>query len=107
MDIDDRARIFAEKFAYDEEMAFRIESRACRLFGLWVAQEMGLEKEDAQTYARDIVATNMDEPGRDDVMRKVGRDLKAKGKTVSDHLLHRRMEDCLTQARTQIMEENA
>lgn len=105
MDMHDRARLFGEKFANDQEMAFRLESRACRLFGLWAAEEMGLEKGDAQTYARDVVASNMDEPGLDDVLRKVRKDLIEKNKSISDHILHRRLEECMTQAHAQIMEE--
>lgn len=105
MDLTERARIFAEKFAHDQEVSFLIESRACRLFGLWVAENMNLEKSDAQTYARDLVATNMDEPGLDDVLRKARKDLENKGLSVSDHLLRVHLDECLTQARLQIMEE--
>jgi hypothetical protein len=105
MDITERGRVFAEKYAHDMEMYFRVESRACRLFGQWIAEKMSLEKSDAQTYARDMVAANMEEPGLDDVVRKALKDLEAKGLSVPERALRVELESCLDRARVQVMEE--
>ena len=31
------------------------EARCCKLFGLWVAEQLGLEGADAETYAKSVV----------------------------------------------------
>ncbi|HRC26192.1 MAG TPA: DUF1476 domain-containing protein [Alphaproteobacteria bacterium] len=105
MDITERGRVFSEKYAHDQEVLFRVESRACRLFGEWVAEKMSLEKGDAQTYSRDMVAANMEEPGLDDVVRKAIKDLETKGISVSERSLRTELESCLDRARAQVMEE--
>lgn len=103
--IDDRKRVFEDKYARDQEFAFRVESRASRLIGLWVAEKIGLSGDDAATYAREVVSANLDEPGLDDVLRKVRGDLDAKGIALSDHLLRKQMDALLEQAKDQIFEE--
>ena len=61
--MDDRKSAFENKFAHDQELAFRVEARACKLFGLWLAEKMGLSDEESLVYAKTIVAANLDEPG--------------------------------------------
>lgn len=89
-DFEDRELAFERKYANDQETLFRIEARACKLLGLWVAQEMGLQGDAAATYAGDLVSHNLKEPGLNDVISKVKADLSAKGKsgdTAEDMLL--------------------
>lgn len=103
--IDERKKAFEEKFARDQELAFRVESRASRLIGLWVAEKLGLSGDDAKTYARDVISANLDEPGLEDVFRKIKGDLVSKNITISDHVLRKQMEQCLDDARNQLLSE--
>lgn len=105
MSLDDRKDAFEKKYAHDQELMFRVEARTCKLFGLWVAGEIGLNGDDAETYAKTVVAANLEEAGFDDVKRKVVPDLQAKGKDVSDHLLDRKLEECFEEARRQLIPE--
>ena len=103
---EDRKDAFEKKFAHDEELAFKVEARTCKLFGLWVAQQMGIEGADAETYAKEVVGANLEEPGFDDVKRKVVPDMKARGLDVSDHMIDSMLEKFVEEAKIQIMEAN-
>jgi hypothetical protein len=102
---DDRKDAFEKKYAHDQEMAFKAEARCSKLFGLWVAEQLGMTGDDAAAYAKTVVAANLDEPGFDDVKRKVVGDLKNAGKDLSDHVLNVKLNECLAMAREQLMKE--
>ena len=102
---EDRKDTFENKYAHDQEIMFRVEARACKLFGLWAADQMGLSGPDAETYAREVVAANLEESGFEDVKRKVIPDLKEKAVEISDHLLDRQLEKCMDEAKIQIMND--
>jgi hypothetical protein len=103
--MDDREKAFESKYAYDREVMFKIEARACKLFGLWIASELGLGEEEAKSFAADVVGANLDEPGFDDVMRMVRGFLDSKGATLSDDQLETKLGECMEEARGQITGE--
>lgn len=104
---DERKDAYEKKFAHDEELNFRVEARCCKLFGLWAAEQLGLEPSDAETYAREVVASNLEEPGFDDVKRKVAPDFQAKSLNISDHVIDSMLEKFMNEAKSQIMAEVA
>ncbi|AEP10168.1 DUF1476 domain-containing protein [Micavibrio aeruginosavorus] len=101
----DRKDAFENKFAHDEGLRFRVEARTCKLFGLWVAEQLGLNGADATTYAGEVVAANLEEAGFDDVKRKVRPDIDAKGLDISDHMLDTMLDQFAQTAKEQIMAE--
>jgi hypothetical protein len=101
----DRENAFENKFAHDKQMDFKIEARAVKLFGLWIAEKLGLSGEAAAAYAADAISTNLDEPGFNDVLRKVRTDLDTKKVAVSDHALQTELNKNLERARIQILSE--
>lgn len=106
-DFNDRRRSFESSYSYDSELRFKVEARASKLIGLWAAEQMGLDNEAAELYAREVVSANLEEPGFDDVKRKVQGDFVKQGVEVSDHTLDVQIEEANEQAKTQIMEEGA
>jgi hypothetical protein len=104
--IDDRKDAFEKKYAHDQELAFKVEARCCKLLGLWAAEQMGIKGDEAAAYAKEVVGANLEEAGFNDVKRKVQKDFAAKNVTVSDHALDRQIEKCLSEAKTQIMEQS-
>lgn len=99
---DDRARAFEAKYAHDAEMQFRAEARRNRLLGLWAADLLGMDEDDAAAYAREVVRSDFHEAGEDDVFRKVATDL---GDRSDEDTIRAKMSELLTVAKAQIAEE--
>ncbi|MGY8685914.1 DUF1476 domain-containing protein [Bradyrhizobium sp. UFLA05-153] len=72
-----RGEAFEGKFAHEQALRFKAIARRNKLFGLWAAQQLGKTGADAEAYARTVVISDLDEPGDEDVIRKVVNDLKA------------------------------
>ena len=104
---DDRKKGFESKFAHEEKLDFAVEARCSKLFGLWVAEQIGLDGADAKTYAMEVVESNLEEPGFEDVLRKVNKDLNTKNVEISDHDLRVQLDRALAEAKVQIAAENA
>lgn len=102
---DDRQKAFEAQFANDQQLQFRAEARACKLFGAFVADELGLSGEEANKYASDVVISNLDEPGLDDVVDKAYADLTSHGKTPDRATLAAKLTELHAIAKQQIMTE--
>lgn len=89
-----------------EEREFKVAARRNRLLGQWAAERMGLTGEAAGAYAREVVASDLDEPGDADVLRKIMGDLAAKGVKASESEVRERMQALLVEARAQVAKEN-
>lgn len=103
---DKRQEGFERKFAHDEELRFRATARRNKLLGLWAAEKLGLSGEEAETYARSVVKADFEEPGDEDVFRKVRGDFDDKGVDQSDHQIRRTMDELLEKAVDQIQSES-
>lgn len=103
---EDRQKGFERKFALDEELRFKSTARRNKLLGLWAAEKMGLSGDEAQAYAREVIKADFEEPGEEDVFRKIRGDFDAKGVDQSDHQIRGRMADLLVEAVTQIETES-
>ncbi|MFL4981092.1 MAG: DUF1476 domain-containing protein [Xanthobacteraceae bacterium] len=101
-EFDKREEGFEKKFAHDEELRFKAMARRNRLLGLWAAEKLGLSGPEAAAYAKDVVMADFEEPGVNDVFRKIRKDFDAKGVTESDHQIRRTMDQLLDQAIAQV-----
>src|SRR5215210_5436169 len=102
---EDRKRGEEARFAHDAELRFKAGARRNRLLGLWAAEQMGLSEAHAKEYAAEVVASDFEEAGDEDVFRKVSGDLKAKGASVSDDMIRQKMEQLMGIAREQVLAE--
>lgn len=100
-----REKGFETKWAHDEELRFKVFARRNKLLGLWAAGEMAMTGPAADAYAKEVVASDFEKPGEEDVFEKVRRDFDAKKVALSDHALRRKMEELLDEAKTQIHNE--
>ena len=96
----DREKGFERKFALDEENEFKAGARRNRLLGEWAAGLMGLE--NADDYAKAVVKSDFEQPGDEDVLRKVFGDLKGAGVDINEGAVRRKMDELLGVAREQI-----
>lgn len=99
---DKREEAFEKKFALDEELKFKAEARRNRLLGQWTAEKLGLSGDAAAAYAKEVVAADFEESGDDDVLRKVEKDLAAKGVTIAQTEIRAKMNELMAEAVTQV-----
>lgn len=99
---DKRQHGYESKFAHDEELRFKANARRNKLLGLWAAEKLGLSGEKAQAYALEVVKSDFEEPGDEDVFRKVRSDFDAKQVDQSDHQIRRTMDELMAEAVVQI-----
>lgn len=99
----DRENAFENKFAHDAEMQFKAEARRNRLLGLWAADLLGKTGEDAQAYAKEVIKSDFQEAGDEDVFRKVHGDL---GDKVSESDLRAKMDELMVAAKAQLIDES-
>ncbi|GAB4127203.1 MAG: DUF1476 domain-containing protein [Rhodothalassiaceae bacterium] len=104
---DEREQAFEKKFAHDEELRFKVGVRRNKLLGLWAATEFGLSGAEAEAYAKEVIESDFEEVGTDDVLRKLAKDFAARRIEISRHRLERQLQECAEEARRQIMNETA
>jgi len=101
----DREKTFENKLKLDKELDFKVQARRNKLLGQWAATLLGLDAASSEIYAKEVVMSDFDEPGDEDVLRKVHEDLKGKGLVTSENLIRKEMERLLLVARDQVMTE--
>lgn len=100
---DDREHAFESKFAHDEEMKFKAEARRNRLLGLWAAELMGKTGPEADAYAVEVIKSDFEEAGHEDVVRKVSGDL---GGRATEAEIRTKMDELLVVAKGQLLKEH-
>ena len=101
---DDRERAFEAKYARDEDMAFRIIARRNRLLGEWAARLMGLSEAETDAYAKEVIRSDFEEAGDEDVVRKVLGDLTGAGIDIDDDKIRDALGHKTVEAKRQLME---
>ena len=99
---DKREEGFEKKYALDAEQKFRAEARRNKLLGLWAAEQLGLSGDEAAAYAKEVVASDFEEAGDGDVLRKVQGDLTAKGVSVTEPAIRAKMDELMATAILQV-----
>lgn len=97
---DDRENAFENKYAHDADMQFRAEARRNKLLGLWAAELLGKSGDDAAAYAKEVVASDFEEAGDEDVYRKVSGDL---GDKADETTIRTKMISLMAEAKAQLM----
>jgi hypothetical protein len=98
----DREKGFENKFAHDQEMQFRAVARGNKLLGLWAADLLGKSGPDAEAYALEVVRSDFEEAGTEDVYRKVSGDLRD---LADEATIRAKMQETLAAAKIQLMSE--
>lgn len=99
---DEREQGFEKKFAHDAEMQFKAEARRNKLLGLWASELMGKSGAEADSYASEVIKSDFEEAGDEDVYRKVSGDL---GDKADEATIRAKMSELMGAAKAQLMEE--
>lgn len=102
---DKREKGYESKFAHDEELKFKATARRNKLVGRWAGEKLGLTGDELEHYAKGVVLADLEEPGEEDVVRKIRKDFDEKGVDQSDHQIRRTMDELMHTAVQQIETE--
>lgn len=102
-EFDNREEAFENRFALDEQLAFKALARRNKLLGLWLAELLGRGGAEADSYAAALVAGEVGSTDSDSLFKTI-RDRLAEAKIeMSENRIRRRMSEAAAEARTEIM----
>ena len=91
------------KFAHDAERRFKATARRDKLLGLWVSETfLGKTGDDAESFAKEVVVSNFEKPGDDDVVEFVLKSVEGTDADLSEHRLRHKMEELMREAERQL-----
>ena len=99
---DKREEGFEKKFALDEELLFKATARRNKLLGLWAAEKLGKSGTEADAYSKEVVKADFEEPGDEDVFRKIRKDFDAANVVQTDAQIRHEMSELMGKAVGQI-----
>ena len=98
----DREKSFEAKYKQDQELEFKISARRNKLLGEWLAGELGIKGDAVEAYAKDVVIADLEEPGDEDLLRKVMKDIADKGVLITEDIIRQKLVECEEMARNQL-----
>ena len=95
---DEREKGFEKKFAHDQDLKFKAESRRNKMIGEWAAGLMGMSGAAVEDYVKAVRKADLAEKGDGDVIRKIVKDLTDKGVKTTEAEVVKRMHEFLAKA---------
>ena len=95
---DDREQAFEKKFAHDQDLKFRAESRRNKLLAEWAAAKLGIMGTALEEYIKAVRRSDLEEMGDDDVFRKIRKDFDEGGVNIPDAEIRKLMGEFLPKA---------
>ena len=96
----DRKKSFEKKFANDQETEFKINAKRNKLLGTWAASILKLDEEQKKNYITEVIKSDFQEAGDEDVFKKIKKDLE--GKNIQDTEIRQKMFEFLEAAKKEI-----
>ena len=97
---DNRKKASETRFVLDAEQEFKAGARRNKLLAQWAAPILG--RDDVDAYIAEVIKSDFEEAGDDDVLRKVSADLEKVGSGIPEAELRAKMDDLMEVAREQI-----
>ena len=96
---DEREKSFEKKFQMDEELLFKIAARSNKYLGEWASLKLGKNEEGKKNYIQEIIRSDLEEAGQEDVFRKIKKDFQAASISVEESEIRDEMEKALSCAK--------
>ena len=96
---DEREKSFEKKFQMDEELQFKIAARSNKYLGEWVSSKLGKNEDEKKTYIQEIIKSDLQEAGQEDVFRKIKKDFQAASISIQETEIRDQMEKALLRAK--------
>ncbi|MCH8836116.1 MAG: DUF1476 domain-containing protein, partial [Proteobacteria bacterium] len=71
---------------------FKAAARRNKLLALWIAERLGMTSAETEAYIKDVVRSDLDEPGINDVVRKVVKDCEERKVPIAEPELRAEIE---------------
>ena len=95
---DEREKSFEKKFQIDEELQFKIAARSNKYLGEWASLMLGKNKDEEKNYIHEIIKSDLEEKGQEDVFRKIKKDFQAYSLTIEETEIRDQMNKALLRA---------
>jgi hypothetical protein len=105
--LDERKNAYENKFAHDEEFKFKAKARCCKLFGKWIAGELGFSESDAEALVAKIISVNVNSPDLHDIKETVRPYIEENGADISDNIMDKQIENFLEEAKEQLFAQES
>ena len=96
---DEREKSFEKKFQMDEELQFKILARSNKYLGEWAGSILGKNEEEKKNYIQEIIKSDLEEAGQEDVFRKIKKDFQAASISVEETEIRNQMDKALARAK--------
>jgi len=96
---DEREKSFEKKFQMDEELQFKIAARSNKYLGEWASLKLGKNEEEKKNYIQEVIISDLQEAGQEDVFRKIKKDLELASINFEDSEIRSEMEKALARAK--------
>jgi hypothetical protein len=97
---DDREKGFERKFVNDQEVEFKINAKRNKLLAAWAADILKFNEEQKKNYITEVIKSDFQEAGDQDVFKKIKKDLE--GKNIQDTEIRQKMSEFLEAAKKEI-----
>ena len=95
----EREKSFEKKFQMDEELQFKIAARSNKYLGEWVSSVLGKNEEEKKNYIQEIIKSDLEEAGQEDVFRKIKKDFQIASISLEDREIRDQMGKALLRAK--------
>ena len=96
---EEREKSFEKKFQMDEELQFKIAARSNKYLGEWASSMLGKNEEGKKNYIQEIIRSDLEEAGQEDVFRKIKKDFETASISIDDKEIRNAMETSLQNAK--------
>ena len=96
---DEREKSFEKKFQMDEELQFKIVARSNKYLGEWASSKLGKNEEEKKNYIQEIIKSDLEEAGQEDVFRKIKKDFETASINLEEKEIRHQMEKALLRAK--------
>ena len=95
----EREKSFEKKFQIDDELQFKIAARSNKYLGEWASLKLGKNEEEKKNYIQEIIKSDLEEAGQEDVFRKIKKDFQVASIIVEETEIRDQMEKALLRAK--------
>ena len=88
---DDRKKQFEKKFELDEEKKFKVTALRNKMLGKWAGELLGISEADIDKYINDVVLSDFEKPGDEDVVEKIKNDFEKESINLSKEEIRKKI----------------